>query len=131
MGHVLPDEKSAWIALTNIYGIGRVRSQKILEKVNIDPMKKVKDLSEDEQKKISDELKNYVLESDLKREDHPKPEYCQAGRHVQRKCYKHHILKAFRAENVQRCKHWNDSDRLEQSQLRDQPQPVTSARIQG
>ncbi len=68
MGHVLPDEKSAWIALTNIYGIGRVRSQKILEKVNIDPMKKVKDLSEDEQKKISDELKNYVLESDLKRE---------------------------------------------------------------
>lgn len=68
MGHVLPDEKSVWIALTNIYGIGRVRSQKILEKVNIDRMKKVKDLSEDEQKKISDELKNYVLESDLKRE---------------------------------------------------------------
>ena len=31
-------------------------------------MKKVKDLTEDDQKKISDELKNYVLESDLKRE---------------------------------------------------------------
>lgn len=68
MWHVLPDEKSTWIALTNIYGIGRVRSQKILNKVWIDPMKKVKDLSEDDQKKISDELKNYVLESDLKRE---------------------------------------------------------------
>ena len=46
MGHVLPEEKSTWIALTNIYGIGRVRSQKIL----------------------TNELKNYVLESDLKRE---------------------------------------------------------------
>ena len=68
MWHVLPDEKSTWIALTNIYGIGRVRSQKILNKVGIDPMKKVKDLTEDDQKKISDELKNYVLESDLKRE---------------------------------------------------------------
>jgi len=31
-------------------------------------MKKVKDISEEEQKKISDELQNYVLESDLKRE---------------------------------------------------------------
>ena len=31
-------------------------------------MKKVKDLTEEDQKKISDELKNYVLESDLKRE---------------------------------------------------------------
>jgi len=33
MGHVLPDEKSTWIALTNIYGIGRVRSHKILTKI--------------------------------------------------------------------------------------------------
>jgi len=31
-------------------------------------MTKVADLGEDDQKKISDELKNYVLESDLKRE---------------------------------------------------------------
>ena len=68
MGHVLPDDKSTWIALTNIYWIGRVRSNKILTKVGINPMKKVKDLTEEDQKKISDELKNYVLESDLKRE---------------------------------------------------------------
>jgi ribosomal protein S13 len=31
-------------------------------------MKKVKDVTEEEQKLISDELKNYVLENDLKRE---------------------------------------------------------------
>lgn len=67
-GHVLPDNKSIWIALTNIYGIGRVRSRKVLDKVGIPFMKKVETLNEDDQKKISDELKNYVLESDLKRE---------------------------------------------------------------
>lgn len=68
MGHVLPEEKSIWIALTNIYGIGRERSKKILTALNIEIMKKVKDISEEEQKMISDELKKYVLENDLKRE---------------------------------------------------------------
>lgn len=68
MGHVLPEEKSIWIALTNVYGIGRNRSKKILEKLDIPFMKKVKDISEEEQKKISDELKWHVLENDLKRE---------------------------------------------------------------
>ena len=68
MGHVLPEEKSIWIALTNIYGIGRERSRKILAALNIEIMKKVKDISEEEQKMISDELKKYVLENDLKRE---------------------------------------------------------------
>ena len=68
MGHVLPEEKSIWIALTNIYGIGRERSKKILGNLKIEYMKKVKDITEEEQKLISDELKNYVLENDLKRE---------------------------------------------------------------
>lgn len=68
MGHVLPEEKSIWIALTTIYGIGRERSKKILNTLEINFMKKVKDISEEEQKLISDELKKYVLENDLKRE---------------------------------------------------------------
>ena len=68
MGHVLPEEKSIWIALTNIYGIGRERSKKILAALNIEIMKKVRDISEEEQRMISDELKKYVLENDLKRE---------------------------------------------------------------
>ncbi len=68
MGHVLPEEKSIWIALTNIYGIGRERSKKILAALEIPFMKKVKEISEEEQKMISDELKKYVLENDLKRE---------------------------------------------------------------
>lgn len=66
--HVLPEDKSIWIALTNIYGVGRVRSKKILEAVKIPYLTKVAALTEEDQKKISDELKKYVLESDLKRE---------------------------------------------------------------
>lgn len=68
MWHVLEENKSIWIALTAIYGIGRSRSKKILDSLNIDSSKKVKDIGEDEQKKLSDELKKFVLESDLKRE---------------------------------------------------------------
>lgn len=67
-GHVLSDNKSIWIALTAVYGIGRVRSKNLLEKVKINPLTKVKDITEDEQKAIVDEMKNYVLENDLRRE---------------------------------------------------------------
>lgn len=67
-GHVLTDNKSIWIALTTIYGIGRVRSQTLLEGLKIDYLKKVKDVTDDEQKLIADALKGYVLENDLRRE---------------------------------------------------------------
>lgn len=68
MWHVLEENKSIWIALTAIYGIGRNKSMKILESLEIDHMTKVKDVNEDQQKKLSDELKKFVLENDLKRE---------------------------------------------------------------
>jgi len=68
MWHVLEENKSIWIALTAIYGIGRNKSKKILESLEIGYMTKVKDVTEDEQKKLSDELKKFVLENDLKRE---------------------------------------------------------------
>lgn len=68
MWHVLPENKSIWIGLTTIYWVGLQRSRKVLDNLKINYMKKVKDISEEEQKKILDELKNYVLENDLKRE---------------------------------------------------------------
>lgn len=68
MWHVLPENKSIWIGLTTIYGVGLKRSRKVLDNLKINYMKKVKDISEEEQKKILDEFKNYVLENDLKRE---------------------------------------------------------------
>jgi len=68
MWHVLPDNKSIWIAMTNVYGLGRKRSKTMLDKVGINFMKKVKDINEEEQKKIIEELKSYVLENDLRRD---------------------------------------------------------------
>lgn len=68
MGHVLPENKSIWIGLTSLYGIGLQRSKKILGNIEINHLKKVKDISEEEQKKIVDEVKVLVLENDLKRE---------------------------------------------------------------
>jgi small subunit ribosomal protein S13 len=67
-GHVLAENKSIWIALTAVYGVGRVRSKQILDELKINYLKKVKDISEDEQKLIADALKGYVLENDLRRE---------------------------------------------------------------
>lgn len=68
LGITLPDHKNAQYGLTTIYGIGPARSLKILAAAKIDPLKKVKELSLDEEaaiRKIVEELK---LEGNLKRE---------------------------------------------------------------
>ncbi len=68
-GVVLPDNKQIIYALTLIYGIGFTVSKKILSQVNISPVKKVKDLSEDELKKIIGVIdKGYTVEGDLREE---------------------------------------------------------------
>ena len=51
----IPNEKNIGISLTYIYGIGRPTAAKILAKVGVDPLKRVKDLNENE-------LENIVLE---------------------------------------------------------------------
>lgn len=67
--HVLPEQQIVWTALTMIYGIGLPSSKKILAKCNIAHNKRVKDLTEEEQKMITDEIKDYyIVESDLRRE---------------------------------------------------------------
>ena len=48
----LPQQKQAWIALTYIYGIGRTRAYRILSKANVEATVKVKDLAEDEVRRI-------------------------------------------------------------------------------
>lgn len=68
LGHVIPDTKSIWIGLTAVYGIGRKKSRTILDALEIPFMKKVKDLTDEEEKKLSTTLKEMILENDLKRE---------------------------------------------------------------
>lgn len=65
-GVTIPDEKRVDIALTYLYGIGRGNVKEILKKANVDPSKRVKTLSEDEQKTIQKILEAYKLEGDLR-----------------------------------------------------------------
>ncbi|UFX82855.1 30S ribosomal protein S13 [Candidatus Absconditicoccus praedator] len=68
-GHIIPDNKIIWVGLTHVYGIGFSRSKEVLNKLGIDLETKVKDITDEQQKQITDELKNFVLENDLRREE--------------------------------------------------------------
>ena len=48
----LPGEKHTCIGLTAIYGIGRNLAKTICENVEVDPAKKIKDLTEEEIAKL-------------------------------------------------------------------------------
>ncbi|WP_103981190.1 30S ribosomal protein S13 [Helcococcus massiliensis] len=64
----LPREKRVEIGLTYIYGIGRSRSNEILEKAGVNPDTRVKDLTESELQTIRDVVDGYTLEGDLRRD---------------------------------------------------------------
>lgn len=69
LGNNLANRKKIYIALTSIYGIGISRSLKILEQLQIDPDKKVSDLTEENVSKLRDllESETFQLEGNLKR----------------------------------------------------------------
>ncbi len=65
----LPRDKRIEIGLTYIYGIGRARSQKILEQAGVNPDTRVKDLTEAEISRLREVIdKQYKVEGDLRRE---------------------------------------------------------------
>ena len=66
----LPREKRIEIGLTYIYGIGRTSSNKILEKANVNPDTRVRDLTDEEVDKIrvSMEELGIMVEGDLRRD---------------------------------------------------------------
>jgi small subunit ribosomal protein S13 len=70
MGVDLPREKRMEIALTYIYGIGRTRSQEILEATGVNRDLRTKDLSDDDLTKLRDYIEGSELkvEGDLRRE---------------------------------------------------------------
>ena len=65
-GVSIPDEKRVDISLTYIYGIGRSNVHPVLEKAEIDPAKRAKDLNEDEIKRVTKILETYKIEGDLR-----------------------------------------------------------------
>lgn len=65
----LPRDKRVEIGLTYIYGIGLTTSKKILETSGVNPDTRVKDLTDDEVRKISDYINEHIMvEGDLRRE---------------------------------------------------------------
>ncbi|MEW6557629.1 MAG: 30S ribosomal protein S13 [Elusimicrobiota bacterium] len=65
----LPKEKRIDIGLAYIYGIGRVLATKILADAQVDPAKRVKNLTETEVSKIASIIASeYKVEGDLRRE---------------------------------------------------------------
>ena len=65
----LPREKLVEIGLTYIYGIGRVSANKILEAANVNPDTRVRELTDDEVKRLAEVIdRDYMVEGDLRRE---------------------------------------------------------------
>jgi len=64
----IPTEKQVGVSLTYIYGIGPHHSAEILDKVKVEPTKRVKDLTEAELTKIRTIItQDYTVEGDLQR----------------------------------------------------------------
>ena len=66
----LPREKRVEIGLTYIYGIGRATSNKILANAGVNPDTRVRELTDDEVKKITEAMEKLEVsvEGDLRRE---------------------------------------------------------------
>lgn len=65
---VIPSEKQVQIALRYIFGIGPKHAASILQKANVEPTKRVKDLTEAEEKALRDVVDSeYTVEGDLQR----------------------------------------------------------------
>lgn len=68
-GVLLPQNKQIVYALPMIYGLGGTATRSVLERASVDPAKKTKDLTEDEQNRIRELIeKTYKVEGDLRRE---------------------------------------------------------------
>jgi len=65
----IPRDRRVVASLPVIYGIGPTNARKILERANISPDKRVRDLSEEEVNRIREIIdREYVVEGDLRRE---------------------------------------------------------------
>lgn len=64
----LPIQKHTWVALTNIYGIGRSRALEICAAAKVEPSTRIRDLTEPEVERVRTEVSRLSVEGDLRRE---------------------------------------------------------------
>ncbi len=69
VGVDIPNDKSIWISLTYIAGIGKYTSEQILKEAGIEGSTKAGKLSEDELSRITQIIdRNYIVEGQLRRQ---------------------------------------------------------------
>jgi small subunit ribosomal protein S13 len=69
VGVDIPNDKSIWISLTYIYGIGKYTSEQILKESRIEKSTKAGKLSEDELSRITQMIdRNYIVGGQLRRQ---------------------------------------------------------------
>lgn len=69
VGVDVPDNKSIWIALTNISGVGRYTSEQILKEAGIEKTAKAGRLTEDELSRVTQIIdQNYIVGGQLRRQ---------------------------------------------------------------
>ena len=64
----IPLNKRSEIGLTYIYGVGPSTARKVLQDAGVDPDTYVKDLTEDEVRKLRERVDELLAEGDLRRE---------------------------------------------------------------
>ena len=65
----IPREKQVEISLTYIFGVGRTTSRKVLERTNVEPRKKVSELTDDEVNRLREVIeRELTVEGDLRRQ---------------------------------------------------------------
>jgi small subunit ribosomal protein S13 len=65
----IPLNKRVEVGLTYIYGVGEGTARKVLQDAGVDPNTYVKDLTDDEVRKLRDRIDNdFTVEGDLRRE---------------------------------------------------------------
>ena len=69
VGVDIPNDKSIWISLSYIYGIGQHNSELILKEASIDKMTRANKLTEDELSRITQIIeRNYIVGGQLRRQ---------------------------------------------------------------
>ena len=69
VGVDIPNDKSIWIALTYVCGIGKYTSEQILKEANIEKSTKADRLTEDELSRITQIIdSNYIIGGQLRRQ---------------------------------------------------------------
>ena len=67
-GVTIPNDKQLWVALTYVHGIGQKSSYDILDRAQVEPTTRVKDLTDGEISRIQEVINaDYIVEGELQR----------------------------------------------------------------